>query len=64
MKVGNHFVDFPYQTRTSTSYAVMKAETIEEKMSILRSDDPQLPERVFSDCERMLNDETLQLIVM
>lgn len=61
---GSHFVDFPYQTRTSTSYAVVKAETIEEKMAILRKDDPQLPERVFRECERMLNDKTLKLIVM
>lgn len=61
---GGHIIDFPYQTRTDTSYAVLKAETIEEKMSILRNDDSQLPERVFRECERMLKDKSLRLIVL
>ena len=58
---GGHFVDFPYQTRTTTSYAVLNAETIEEKMAILRKDDRQLPERVFRECERMLKDKSFRL---
>jgi len=35
---GPAFLDFPYQTQTEISYAVMAATTIEERMEIIRKD--------------------------
>lgn len=62
-KSGTACIDFPYQTSTKVSYAVMQATSLEQKLKILKSD---LALNDFKDyllerCETMLKDNNLIL---
>ncbi len=64
----NQLVDFPFQTPTSLTYAVLKASTIDERLSLI---DNELKSRKFSLAERrpillrvqkLLSDTNLTLV--
>jgi hypothetical protein len=66
---GNYMVEFPYQTSTNVTRAVLKATTIEDKLDILRKDiqsfsdgDTEWESDILFDIESSLRDETLDLI--
>lgn len=70
---GNHFVEFPYQTTTDITKAVLKATTKEKQLAILKDDlwlfvnDKDNPEQVefwaetCKDIKMMLYNPTLRL---
>jgi len=66
---GNYMVEFPYQTSTDVTRAVLKAATIEDKLDILRKDiqsfsdgDIEWESDILSEIESGLRDKTLKLI--
>lgn len=67
---GKHFVDFPFQTPTDLSYAVLKASSVEDRLKLIEA---RLRGWKWSDgeCAEMLDriqvllkDNTLRLIVI
>lgn len=65
---GGGYVDFPYQTRTTVSYAVLAATTVEEKLQILRedlsqSDNEEWQQDTLRAIEALLTNPNLKLIV-
>ena len=56
---GRAFADFPYQTSTKLSYAVMSASTREEKLKLIKADIERYGKEVYywyEEIESMLKD--------
>lgn len=68
-KAGNHFIDFPYQTPTTLTDAVLAAKTLEEKIELIRQNlnSHRTPgntvdiDELFKKCEAMMRDTSLEL---
>lgn len=68
---GTAHIEFPYQTRTEVTYAVIAAPTLEEKIEIIRKDlyshinddveNREWIEQLFVQCEEMMRDSTIEL---
>ena len=63
-KIGGYWVDFPFQTPTNLSYALKRAETVEEQIAILKRDATYISEYTMQSCIEMLNDNNLELVIL
>lgn len=74
-KVGNHIVDFPYQTSTNLTMEVLSHDFIDKRIELIKEnlllsfDINDVDEKEWFDdkCKEisdMLNDDTLELIMI
>ena len=64
-KAGGYVIDFPFQTNTNCTYAVLAAKSVEEQMKILREHYGDcIDNSTFIECEYMLRDSALKLIYL
>lgn len=67
---GKHFVDFPFQTPTSLSFAVKAAGTTKERLDLIRAQlkawdwDAIQIQKAMTEVKIKLTDPTLRLIVI
>ena len=61
-----HRVEFPYQTSTNITYAVLRANTNEEKFKILKDDMESFgaEQYLIDEVYKMINDDELELIMV
>jgi hypothetical protein len=62
-KIGNHFIEFPYQTSTNTTYDVLNLKTTEERLDYLYKDIDRFNggSRLKQDVKEILYNDTLEL---
>ena len=70
LDTGGGILDFPYQTRTELSYAVLDADSEEEQLQLIREDVKRFREpgedveRMMSKIRKLLRDPGLTLGVI
>lgn len=62
-RIKNHYIDFPYQTPSEVTRAVMKASTREEKLKIIKTDLDRWKDtqEVYERCVVFINDTDITL---
>lgn len=67
-KNGEHFEEFPFQTPTNMTYAVLAEKTKEKQLDIIKSytfslfnDDTEFAEMVLEEIQVLMNDDKLEL---
>lgn len=65
-KGGCHCIEFPYQTSTDTTYAVLAAKTIKDRMKLIEKDlshmdDKEYKDLILEEVKYLMEDESLEL---
>ena len=76
-KIGNHHVEFPYQTSTKLTHAVLKEKDLEKQIQLVEDDiktmyDPKTIDHddleyynnMFLECKEYMRDKTLEISII
>ncbi len=62
---GKYFIEFPYQTSTNTTYAVLNASSLEERIDLIRKELEECESlELLPECIEMMTDKSLVLSII